>query len=145
MLPTDYQARKDLPLWDYMFGYFPDAWLAEVAVAISGNQQHNRGESLHWAREKSTDQLNTAFRHIFDHGQGTAKDTDGCYHLAKAIWRLKAELQLTIERERVKAAASRCMGTSWAGRNMGFVRCALPLGHIGACHYDPSPENANAR
>jgi hypothetical protein len=99
-LPTDAKARKALPLYSYMFEYFPDAWLAEVAVAVSGNDQHNPGEPLHWAREKSTDQMNTAFRHLFDHARGTPKDVDGCYHLAKAIWRLKAELQLTIERER---------------------------------------------
>ena len=99
-LPTGYDERKALPLYDYMFGYFPDAWLAEVAVAVAGNAQHNPGEPLHWAREKSTDQLNTAFRHMFDHAKGNVKDIDGCYHLAKSIWRLKAELQLTIERER---------------------------------------------
>lgn len=103
-LPTDYDARKALPLWSYLMGYFPDSFLAEVAAAVVGNVQHNPGEPLHWAREKSTDQMNTAFRHMFDHGRGVIKDTDGTYHLAKAIWRLKAELQLTIERERAASA-----------------------------------------
>lgn len=102
-LPTDYQARKDLPLWDFMFKYFPDAWLAVVKVAVAGNNQHNPGEPLHWAREKSTDQLNTAFRHQFDYGTGTKVDVDGCHHLAKAVWRLMAQLQLDIEAERKQA------------------------------------------
>jgi hypothetical protein len=99
-LPTDYNERKSLPLWDFMFKYFPDAWLEVVRVAVAGNNQHNPGEPLHWAREKSTDQLNTAFRHQFDYGLGTKVDTDGCYHLAKAIWRLSAQLQLDIEGQR---------------------------------------------
>lgn len=99
-LPTEDAARKELKLWDFQFGYFPDAWLAVVRVAVAGNKQHNPGEPLHWAREKSTDQLNTAFRHQWDYGRGIKKDTDGQYHLAKAIWRLSAQLQLDIEAER---------------------------------------------
>ncbi len=104
-LPSDPGERKGLPLWDYMFGYFPDTFLAEVAVAVAGNKQHNPGERLHWAREKSSDQLNTALRHQFDYGTGTKKDTDGCWHLAKAIWRLRAQLQLDIEADRREQAA----------------------------------------
>jgi hypothetical protein len=99
-LPTDNAARKRLQAWTYLTEYFPDSFLAEVEVAIAGNEQHNGDEPLHWAREKSTDQMNTAFRHMLDHKLGTKKDTDGQWHLAKAIWRLKAELQLTIEEER---------------------------------------------
>lgn len=103
-LPTDDKARKALPILTYLTEYFPDATLAEVAVSVAGNEQHNPGEPLHWAREKSKDQLNTAFRHLWDHKRGTVKDIDGQYHLAKAIWRLKAELQLVIEAERSGAA-----------------------------------------
>jgi hypothetical protein len=107
-LPTDDKARKALPILTYLTEYFPDATLAEVAVSVAGNEQHNPGQPLHWAREKSKDQLNTAFRHLWDHKMGTHKDIDGQYHLAKAIWRLKAELQLLIEadrkRESVRAA-----------------------------------------
>jgi hypothetical protein len=99
-LPTDDKARKDLPLYSFMFGYFPDAWLEVVKVAVAGNKQHNPGEPLHWARGKSTDQMNTAFRHLFDYGRGVKVDTDGVYHLAKAIWRLSAQLQLDVEAAR---------------------------------------------
>ena len=106
MLPTDDKERKALPLWDFMFGYFPDAWLAVVDVAVQGNKQHNPGERLHWARGKSMDQLNTAFRHQFDYGTGTKLDSDGVPHLAKAIWRLMAQLQLDIEAERSATASS---------------------------------------
>lgn len=99
-IPTSDEARKALPLYTFQFDYFPDAWLAVVGVAVAGNNQHNPGQPLRWAREKSTDQMNTAFRHQFDYGSGIKKDTDGQYHLAKAIWRLMAQLQLDIEKER---------------------------------------------
>jgi hypothetical protein len=103
-LPTDYAERKKFQMWTYLTEYFPDSLEAEVQVAVVGNEQHNKGEPMHWARSKSADQMNTAFRHMWDHKTVGPKDTDGCYHLAKAIWRLKAELQLTIEREREDAA-----------------------------------------
>lgn len=100
ILSTDNAKRKALPLYDFMFKYFPDAWLEIAKVAVEGNKQHNPGEPLHWAREKSTDQLNTAFRHLFDHGTGCTFDEDGCRHLAKTVWRLMAAMQLAIERDR---------------------------------------------
>lgn len=99
-LPVDAKARKALPLFTYYVEYFPDAMIAECEVAVAGNLQHNPGEPLHWAREKSTDQMDCAFRHMLDHARGILKDTDGQYHLAKARWRLGAELQLAIEKER---------------------------------------------
>ena len=98
-LPTEDKDRKALPLWTFLIEYFPDTFLAVANVAIKGNEQHNPGQPLHWDREKSKDQMNTAFRHQFDHGRGVRRDTDGQYHLAKAIWRLSAELQLLIEAE----------------------------------------------
>jgi hypothetical protein len=99
-LPTDNAARKRLQMWTYLMEYFPDSFLAELEVAVQGNEQHNPGQKLHWAREKSKDQMNTALRHMFDYGRGIKRDVDGQYHLAKAIWRLKAQLQLDIEAER---------------------------------------------
>ena len=99
-LPTDNAERKALPIWTHLIEYFPDAFLEVVRVSVLGNQQHNPGEPMHWARGKSTDQMNTAARHMFDHSRGALRDIDGAYHLAKAVWRLSAELQLTIERER---------------------------------------------
>ena len=101
-LPTEDKDRKRIPIFTGFLMYFPDAVAAVAEVSRVGNEQHNPGEPLHWAREKSTDQLNTAQRHMIDHGVGNTKDTDGTYHLAKAIWRLAAELQLTIERERAQ-------------------------------------------
>ena len=91
------EARKGYPIWSGVLMYFPDALLEVARVSQVGNEQHNPGEPLHWARDKSTDQLNTALRHAMDHGTGNPIDTDGTYHLAKAIWRLCAELQTYLE------------------------------------------------
>lgn len=99
-LTTDPAERKKLQLWTFLTEYFPDAFLAVLDVSIKGNDQHNPGQPLHWSREKSTDQMNTAMRHMWDDARGTSKDTDGAWHLAKAIWRLSAKLQLKIEAER---------------------------------------------
>lgn len=101
-LPTDAQARKATPIWTGFVMYFPDVLAAVAEVSRLGNEQHNPGEPLHWAREKSTDQMNTAFRHMLDYAQGNRYDTDGSRHLAKAIWRLCAELQVDMEREQVE-------------------------------------------
>ena len=98
-LPTDYDARKRLPIFDGVLMYFPDAVAAISEVSRLGNEQHNPGEPLHWARGKSMDQMNTAVRHLMDHGTGGRYDADGGRHLAKAAWRVLAALQLDIEAE----------------------------------------------
>jgi dATP/dGTP diphosphohydrolase len=103
-LPKDNKARKALPIFDGVLMYFPDAIAAVAEVSRIGNEQHNPGEPLHWARGKSMDQMNTAVRHLMDHGTGTRHDSDGARHLAKAAWRVLAALQLDIEAER-KAAS----------------------------------------
>lgn len=111
-LPTDYAERKAIPLYSFLTGYFPLAIIEMVKVAVEGNKQHNPGEPLHWARGKSMDQLNTAMRHQFDHGMGQTYDTDGTMHLAKAMWRLGAEIQLIKEREALEAQHGLPAGTA---------------------------------
>lgn len=107
LLPTDYAERKALPVYTYLMKYFPLAFLETVRVAVDGDKQHgNTGQEIHWAREKSTDQMNTALRHIMDYGTGVKRDTDGRAHLAKAIWRLSAQLQLDLEAEQAPAVVN---------------------------------------
>jgi hypothetical protein len=96
-LPIDRDARNAIPLWDGLFSYFPDVWAEVAKVSVLGNKQHNLGAKLFWNREVSTDHMNKVMRHCFDHGTGNVMDTDGTYHMAKAIWRACAELQLAIE------------------------------------------------
>lgn len=96
-LPTDPIERKHLPICTGVMDYFPDA-IAEVSrVSFVGNQQHNPGEPLHWAKEKSQDEDDCVVRHWIERFN---KDTDSTYHAAKAAWRALAFLQKLIESER---------------------------------------------
>jgi hypothetical protein len=97
-LPETDEGRKALPVFTGVLMYFPDAIAAVADVSKKGNDQHNPGQPLHWARGKSTDQLNTALRHMMDHGRGKLYDSDGTLHCAKAAWRALAECQTTLER-----------------------------------------------
>jgi len=94
LLPTDPKERKDIPIGTGFFDYFPAA-IAEVArVSKAGNDQHNPGQPIHWARGKSTDQFDTIMRHLMERG---SRDVDGQRHTAKAAWRIMALLQLELE------------------------------------------------
>lgn len=95
-LPTDSAERKRTPIYSGVMAYFPDA-LAEVArVSVAGNEQHNKGQPLHWDRNKSTDQADCIARHLLEHG---TLDSDGQRHSAKLAWRALALLQTEIERD----------------------------------------------
>ncbi len=91
--PTPAAIRKGQPVATGVLAYFPDAIKAVAEVSRIGNDQHNPGQPLHWARGKSTDQLDAGTRHLMDYLSGTPVDTDGGYHLAKAAWRILAQLQ----------------------------------------------------
>lgn len=96
VLPSDKEERKRIPLGTGVLDYFPAA-LAEVAkVSFQGNQQHNAGEALHWARGKSADHADTIIRHFLERG---SLDSDGMRHSAKLAWRVLALLQLELEAE----------------------------------------------
>ena len=96
-LETDSDKRKEYPIYSGVIRYFPDA-LAEVArLSKEGNDKHNPGEPLHWARGKSTDQLDCLARHLAEAG---TLDTDGILHDVKVAWRALANLQVLLERER---------------------------------------------
>lgn len=102
LLPTDAQARKDLPIARGVLDYFPLA-IAEIArVSKAGNDQHNPGQPLHWAREKSTDHADCIARHLIDRGK---LDNDGQRHTGKMAWRALALLQLEMEEEGKCASA----------------------------------------
>jgi hypothetical protein len=92
--PTEAEARKKIPLGRWMVGYFPDALRELARMSLAVNEQHNPGEPMHWAREKSSDHLDCAARHMLDVGK---IDTDGQRHTAKWAWRALALLQLELE------------------------------------------------
>ena len=95
-MPLDAAERKRRPVVTGLLDYFPDALLAVAELSLVGNEQHNPGEPLHWARGKSTDQADTLVRHLMERG---TLDTDGVRHSAKAAWRALALLQEEIEAE----------------------------------------------
>lgn len=89
--------RKEYPIFSGVIKYFPDA-LREIAnVSFRGNEQHNKGQPLHWAREKSSDQLDALMRHLTDYAKGNEIDEDGVPHIYKVCWRALAEAQLYAE------------------------------------------------
>jgi hypothetical protein len=79
---------------------FPGAAIAAARLSYIANEQHNPGEPMRWAREKSTDHHDCVVRHLL--GANTV-DSDGCLHATKVTWRCFAILQLTIEAEREPA------------------------------------------
>jgi hypothetical protein len=94
-LPTDSEARKNIPLATGLLDYFPAALAAVAAVSKAGNDKHNPGEPLHWARGKSMDQADCIGRHLLERG-GIDPDT-GLRHSAQLAWRSLALLQLELE------------------------------------------------
>ena len=96
LLPTDSQERKGIAITTGVLDYFPLA-IAEVAkCSKAGNDQHNPGQPLHWAKGKSTDHADCIPRHLIDRG---TFDTDGIRHSAKLAWRALALLQIELENE----------------------------------------------
>lgn len=96
LLPSDAKERKSIPLATGVFDYFASALIEVAKVSFGGNNQHNFGENLHWARAKSTDQSDTMLRHFVERG---TFDADGFRHSAKMCWRALAILQLELEAE----------------------------------------------
>lgn len=101
MLPTDSAARKDIPLVRGLLDYFPAALAAVAEVSRIGNEQHNPGEPIHWARGKSTDHADCVVRHLVERG---TLDSDGVRHSAKVAWRALALLQEELEADGVPLA-----------------------------------------
>ena len=93
-LPTDSAARKDIPLARGVLDYFPAALAAVAELSRIGNEKHNPGEDLHWARGKSQDHADCIVRHLMERGN---TDTDGLSHTVKVAWRALALLQEELE------------------------------------------------
>lgn len=93
--------RKDMPLQKVLSEYFPDAFMALARLSRKANEKHNPGEPMHWARNKSTDHLDCAARHLLT---PNAVDPDtGEIELVAALWRCAAALQLAEEKRLVSA------------------------------------------
>jgi hypothetical protein len=93
----DSARRKGMPVFSGALAYFPDAFLALAECSLISNAKHCPGEPLHWARDKSTDDLEALTRHLTDRAKGVVFDTDRIRHLTKVFWRAGAALQKEIE------------------------------------------------
>lgn len=94
ILTTDKQTRKEMPIARGVVDYFPRAIAAIANVSFVGNQQHNPGQEMHWARGKSMDHADCIVRHLIERG---TVDDDGLRHSAKLAWRALALLELELE------------------------------------------------
>lgn len=97
-MPKEAAERKRVPVWRGMIMYFPLTVQAIARCSWQGNEQHNKGEPLHWAREKSDDHLDCVMRHLLDHETGCGIDDDGVPHVVKAAWRMNAYCELALEK-----------------------------------------------
>ena len=107
-LAQDSQGRKDQPLCRGLLDYFPDA-LAEVSeLSRLGNEKHNPGVPLHWARAKSGDEADCIVRHLIERGGLIEGEySKPVRHSAALAWRALALLQKEIEADRGDGKISR--------------------------------------
>jgi hypothetical protein len=147
-LTTDAKARKATPIFSGCIMYFPDALAAVAELSRIGNDQHNPGEPLHWARGKSTDELDALSRHLTEAG---TYDTDGVLHDAKMAWRALANLQKRLEDidyDHISRHAARNPNGSGAGqvghdpRGDGTARNAAP-GSVNIVSHRPTCGGGN--
>jgi len=94
MLTNDKQERKEHPIATGFIDYFPRAVAAVANLSHVGNEQHNPGEPLHWAREKSNDHPDCLMRHFVQRG---TVDDDGVPHSVKVAWRAMAIAEIELE------------------------------------------------
>lgn len=121
VLPSDSEERKNTPIFSGCLNYFPLAIAAVARLSKRGNDKHNPGEPLHWAREKSTDQPDCIGRHLLD--VYTRDPVSGEYEDAAALaWRALALLQI-LEEERLGKPPSRGSVVPEAHR---CVMCPIP-------------------
>jgi hypothetical protein len=125
------QARKDQPVCTGCLDYFPDALLAVGELSRIGNEQHNPGEPLHWAKEKSTDEADALVRHLLDRGK---LDSDGVRHTVKVAWRALALLQRELDREKerdyIRLNPEVTMSVSEFGRPGPCCFCPICVGGL---------------
>lgn len=88
--------RKEYPITTGVLDYFPDAIALVSKVSYLGNQKHNPGQPLHWARGKSADHADCIARHLLERDEIDMADV---YHAANLAWRALADLQMLLEEQ----------------------------------------------
>lgn len=90
-LPEDSDVRKEMPITTGVLDYFPLAFAALARLSKKGNDKHNPGQPLHWARGKSMDHADCIARHLID--RGNIDPGTGESHSVPLAWRALALLQ----------------------------------------------------
>ena len=111
-MSTDSNVRKSMPVATGCAAYFPDALLCVAFVSKVGNDKHNPGQPLHWAKEKSQDEPDAELRHMLDAFRKLPPDKGleplgDLGHLASKAWRALGDLQRGCDRVRAKYEAGR--------------------------------------
>lgn len=65
-LPQDAKQRKAIPIYTGFVKYFPDAIIEVTKMSCKGSEQHHPGKTLHWDKNKSTDELDSLMRHLIE-------------------------------------------------------------------------------
>jgi hypothetical protein len=145
-IPEDDKARKMLPIWKFVTGYFPKAIREMTRVSVANNVRYNperEPADINWARGKSPDQTGSAVRHlleaaidgkVFEFTSPEVAKATGItkvYVLAEAMWRIGAELEKTIEAEEAKKVeGGRMIKTTEASRGRALTPAEPAYGWI---------------
>jgi hypothetical protein len=94
-LPSDDALRKQIRAFQGFVKYFPDAIALVALLSKIANDQHNPGEEMHWAKEKSKDELDSLMNHLMDIASKgeLSMDSDNVLDAIKIAWRGMANLQ----------------------------------------------------
>ena len=92
--------RKEKPVFGGVLRYFPDAIMEVAHHSKKGNDKHNPGEPMHWAKDKSKDHADCIARHLIDIGPNwdAIDEETKSYHATALAWRALALLQTILER-----------------------------------------------
>lgn len=103
-LPKNPATRKKAPMAVGLLDYFPDACYDVARLSYIGNEQHNPGEPVHWARGKGGNNRDEIIRHTLQSRELDPDPITGkkVLHATKVAWRALAEAQLAIEEYRSK-------------------------------------------
>lgn len=96
------QQRKDTPVFSGVMMYFPKAMFEIARHSKRGNDKHNPGQPLHWAKEKSKDQADCIARHLIDIGPNwdSVDEETGSLHAVALAWRALALLETVLEKKK---------------------------------------------
>jgi len=95
ILPTDSEARKQVPIYSGFMAYFPRAIAAVAHQSWLGNEKHNPGQHLHWAKDKSSDHLDCVARHMIDQLDPNLNEIE---EKTATAWRAMADLETALEK-----------------------------------------------